>query len=548
MRKTGKVSHWQWLRPVLRPQRAALAALYLATVLCAALQVALAALSRYVVDAGLAGQAQFWTLGAALLAVLLAITALRGALSWTAGKTADRSAAQLRHALLRAAEQSSAEQLRAFHSGALLSRSLEDVKLLCDAVTGLIPALLGDAVRFVGAFVILTAFYPALAAVLALVCLAICVGAAVSRPALRRRHAQVRKAEEESLSQLQEYAQQLELLQALGAQEEALRRYDRTLDRSLKAKRQRRVWSLSGSTAVSALSQVGTGCLLLWGVRAVYTGALSFGALTSVFQLLALLRKPAVSLSGAWGRLTAAEVSAQRLQDILKTHERQPAQTEPEPLQVAAVVFEDVTFRYKIEEPPVLEHFSARIDLTGWTCLSGISGRGKTTVFKLILGIYRPQSGRVYLQTDRGLLPCGEDTRRLFAYVPQDFTLFSGSIRENLLLVSPQADDRMCEAALDIAQAHFVRELRAGLDTQVKEQRAGLSMGQLQRIAIARAVLMERPVLLLDECTSALDSETELAVLTALRALGCGAVFVTHRPQALGAIGEVGHLNMEKTT
>ena len=160
-------------------------------------------------------------------------------------------------------------------------------------------------------------------------------------------------------------------------------------------------------------------------------------------------------------------------------------------------------------------------------------------MFKLMLGLYTPQQGRVYIQTDTQQIPCSEQTRHLFAYVPQDYALFSGTILENLQLTAPDADMPAVEEALRIADAQFVWELTAKEQTQVRENNTGLSKGQLQRIAIARAVLMDRQIFLLDECTSALDARTEDAVLHNLKQLGKQAILVTHRPQALDVLDGV---------
>lgn len=192
-----------------------------------------------------------------------------------------------------------------------------------------------------------------------------------------------------------------------------------------------------------------------------------------------------------------------------------------------------------------MENFSARFPMDGWACLTGVSGRGKTTLFKLILGLYTPQQGRVYLETAQGDVPCSEATRHLFAYVPQDYALFSGTVLENLLLVAPDADEEKRKNALQIAEATFVLDMAAGENTVLRENNTGLSKGQLQRLAIARAVLMERPVLLLDECTSALDAETEAAVLRNLQTLGKNAILVTHRPEALENLENIHPILME---
>ena len=164
-------------------------------------------------------------------------------------------------------------------------------------------------------------------------------------------------------------------------------------------------------------------------------------------------------------------------------------------------------------------------------------------MFKLMLGLYTPQNGRVYLKTGAGEILCSEKTRSLFSYVPQDFALLSGSIADNLRLVAPEAEEQVLQSALTDAQAAFALDIME--DSQVRENNTGLSKGQLQRLAIARALLMDRQIMLLDECTSALDGETELAVLQALRRRCDKAILVTHRPDALSDITGITQLSIE---
>lgn len=515
--------------------------------LLSCIQVASAAVTRLVIDAGTAGDPTMVWWGALFGGLLLVQILLRGLNGWMTGSIMDRSAAHLRYELLRAAERSSGERLRQFHSGALLDRSTADVRVVCDAMTGLLPALFGNVVRLLGAFGLLLYFYPVLALLLSAVCGIIGIGALCLRPKLRHFQKEVRQAEEASFSVMQEFCQQVELVQALCAEDESLRRLDGKLEVGVRAKRRRRRWVLGGSSALSLGIQLLTGGLLLWGVYEIGRGKLSYGMLVMLLQLLSLFFSPALSLSGLWGRLSSVEVSGERLRELLEAErETVPAGISLTQEEVPrTIVFEDVTFRYKPEEAPVLERYNTRIDLADWSCLTGNSGRGKSTIFKLILGIYRPQSGQVYLEIGQRKISCGSETRRFFAYVPQDYTLFSGSILENLRLVKPEATCEECEQALRMAQADFVWELSEGVDTQIKEQRTGLSMGQLQRIAIARAILMDRPIFLLDECTSALDQQTELSVLKALNTLGGGAVLATHRPEALEYIRKIQKIKME---
>ncbi|MDO4269928.1 MAG: ABC transporter ATP-binding protein [Eubacteriales bacterium] len=513
----------------------------------AGLQVALAVLTQNTVDLGIAGDERFSRWGTAMAAVILLRCGLHSFLFWFTGQTADQAAACLRHELFAAAEQSTGEQLQKYRSGKLLHRAMEDVRQFCDGLTTALPALSGNLFQLGAAFLAIGFFHPALALLLLFVGAAILTGAACLRPFIKKRQAEVRKADEEAFTTMQSYLQRIELLQSLSAEDQALNRFDVRQDEALHNKRRRRKLMVWANGLLSVAMQFGTGCFLLWGIWQIYRGNLTYGGLAALTQLLALLRRPIISLSGIGARLTALEVSAERLAELLSFDRPAEAVSERMPEHVNAIVFEKVTFQYCPEEEPVLQDCSMRLDLRSWTCLNGFSGLGKSTVFKLILGIYRPQSGRVYLETARGEIECGPATRKLFAYVPQDYALFAGSVLDNLRLVRPDADDRLCVWALEIAEAGFIQDLPQGLQTQLREQNSGLSMGQLQRLAIARAVLMERPVLLLDECTSALDPGTEQKVLFMLRSLRSGGILVTHHQDALEKMPNIKRLELEET-
>jgi ATP-binding cassette subfamily B protein len=372
---------------------------------------------------------------------------------------------------------------------------------------------------------------------------AVAIFAGVMRPVMKRRHKEVRKAEDQVMATMQEDLQQLTLIKSLQAEAQILNRFQNRLVRSLKARTRRRRWSISAGMMIATISQAGSGALLLWGATQVAAGAMTYGSLSAMLQLLSLFRGPVVGLSGQLTKLSGVEVAAERLVELIGLPDRKKT-SRLQQMNVEAVVFENVTFSYPGDEAPVLSDFNMQFPLNDWACLTGISGKGKTTLFKLMLGLYTPQKGRVYLKTNMGQIPCSMETRHLFAYVPQDFALFSGTIRDNLHLVAPDADEHMRKQALHIADADFVWELTNQEKTQVRENNAGLSKGQLQRLAIARAVLMERPILLLDECTSALDARTESIVLENLQSLGKKAVLVTHRPEAVAQLDKITFVEM----
>ena len=530
------------LRSLVKPCIPQVIALCVLTVVQSLLIVAMAMLSRYVVDAALqeTGKLAFWA--TLLVADILAIIIVYGFNAWLSATTLDRYVARLQQKLLASAFYSSNVRLHGFHSGELLSRGLEDVRTLADGLIGAIPKLVGQLASLVSAFGAIIVIYPKLAPFMILAAVAAVGLSALMRPVLKRSQRRVREAQTHVLTAMQEDLQQLELIQSIQAQKPLLQRFAERMQACLKALFQRRGITVGSNVAIVAFSQVLSGGLLLWGAVQVAAGVLSYGAMTAMLQLLAMFRSPVLGLSGIWSRISAVEVAAERLTDTLHTEEAEEPELDA-PLQVKAIVFEDVTFAYPGEEAPVVEGLSLRFPVDGWCCLGGYSGKGKTTLFKLILGLYTPQKGRVYLETDQGEVPCSRQTRRLFAYVPQDYALFSGTVKENLLLVAPEADAQQRQEALGVACADFLFQTEAGEDTVIREN-TGLSKGQLQRIAIARAVLMDCKILLLDECTSALDAQTEEQVLQNLKQLGLGAIVVTHRPAALKHLDGVASVNI----
>lgn len=517
---------------ILRPFRGRVLALCVSTVASSLLQVSIALVTRDLVDCAVQSGERLFFWGAILFINLLLLVILHTVYGWLGGSTADRCVAQLRKALLQQAVYS--EDDLKYHSGSVMSRAMEDVRTLCDGMVNVIPTIVGQLVRLIASFAVIIFLFPSVIWAIALGAGVVVLGAVIVRPILKKHHAAVRTADEQVLTAMQEDLQNLELVKGLGAEKQVLHRFDQRIRYFLKTHTARRVVTVGRNTAISVISQLGTGALLLWGAFQVANQGMSYGMLAAMLQLISLLRNPVFGLSGLLTRLSSVEVAEERLSQILTedTPEAAPADIS----RVYSIVFEEVTFLYPEEEVPVLEDFSAQFDLNRWVCMTGMSGKGKTTLFKLILGLYKPQKGRVYLLTDKGEVPCSAHTRHLFSYVPQNYALLSGSVLDNLLLAAPDADSEQIARALRLAQADFVWELPAKENTHVRENNAGLSMGQLQRLAAARAILMDRPVFLLDECTSALDAPTEGALLQALFRLDKQGILVTHRPEALQAV------------
>ena len=210
--------------------------------------------------------------------------------------------------------------------------------------------------------------------------------------------------------------------------------------------------------------------------------------------------------------------------------------------------FSDISFGYGRDI--VLENANLTIEKGDFAVIGGISGIGKSTLIKLLLGVLNPQNGKIYLDTQNGEVPVGKHSRPLFSYVPQGNLLLSGTIREAVSMVCENATDEDIMKAAEIScAAGFISKLPDGLDTYIGEKGAGLSEGQIQRLAVTRAILSDAPVILLDEATSALDEETERKLLENIRSLeNKTCVIISHKRAAFDICNKHIYIEDKKIT
>ncbi len=272
------------------------------------------------------------------------------------------------------------------------------------------------------------------------------------------------------------------------------------------------------------------------GALAILEQQMTIGSLIAANMLSARLVGPMSQLVSQWRMFMQFRESAKRLDEVFAmTSERTEAGIElPRPK--GAVHLEKLNFQYKAEGHPVINGIDGAIGPGGLHGIIGANGSGKTTLLKLIRGIYAPANGRVLLDE----ADIAQFTQRQLAdwigYLPQECTLFAGTIRENIAIAHPDADDAAVVAAAEQANAHqYIVDLPDGYDTPLSEGGHGLSTGQRQRIAVARAFMSQPPVLLLDEPSSNLDKEAEQGLAETLRDYSRSntAMIVTHSPVLL---------------
>ena len=426
-------------------------------------------------------------------------------------------------------------RVSAYHSAELLNRLNNDVSKVNEGLLSIIPNTLSMAARLLAAVIVLGSLDWRFMLLIAVLGVGVIVATAVMRRRLKTLNKHVSEHDGKVSGFLQETMEKLLMVQAMDVSSVMEQRADVLLEERYAIQRKRKNVSLFANTCVSLMSY-GAGFLALcWCAFRMLQGQMSFGSLTAVIQLVNQLQTPFVNLSGILPQYAAMTASAERLMELEEIQgEPAPVQEDPGMLYrgMDAICADSLYFSYDRDQ--ILQNAAFALPKGAFAVITGPSGIGKSTLLKLLLGVFQPEDGQLYLRGTQGDVPLDRSTRRLFAYVPQGNLLLSGTIRDNLTIVKPDAtEDEIRQAVYVSAMDDFLPALPQGLETPLGESGAGLSEGQAQRLAIARAVLGGAPVLLLDECTSALDEETERKVLQRIRALPertC--IAVTHRPAA----------------
>lgn len=439
----------------------------------------------------------------------------------------------------------------ALHSGEWMNRLTNDTAVVAKSATTILPNLAGMLVRLVGAMFALVYLEPRFAAVLIPGGVLIMLITYALRRVLKALHKRVQEADGRLRSFLQEHLGSQLVLRSFGAEKQSEKLAHERMKEHLDARIRRNHVSNVCNLGYGLMIQSATVGSTIYCAVHLMSGSLSYGTLMAVLHLVGQIQTPFANISGIVPEFYSMLASAERLREAESFPEDAGEAREEQQVQrfyeekLVSFGLENACFTYQppVREegeqlmPVVLDGLSLQIRKGEYAAFTGHSGSGKSTVLKLLMSIYPLDSGERYLETAEGRQDLDAGWRGLFAYVPQGNELISGSIRE---IIAFGDREKMCRedelwTALRIACAEdFVASLDKGLDSELGESGAGLSEGQMQRIAIARAVFSGRPILLLDEATSSLDGETEKQVLENLRRMTDRTVLiVTHRPAAL---------------
>ena len=487
--------------------------------------------TKELVDAAVSSRSDsVWRYGIFLLVLVLAEVVI----GFFTSILRTRASAKLQHhlqgMLVREILKKEYMSLRGYHSGELVNRVFSDAGVIRNGVLGILPGLISMMVSFIGSAAILIALDWRFVLLLACAGVIGTVIVMLFRRPMKERHKRMHQAEDKLHAVIQESFENIRLIKASISENRVLRQVNNRQGTMEREQIRQGKFSAVMNNSMGMMFNFSWLFCMLWGSAAIFRGDMTYGSLAAMIQLIGRVQGPIASAVSIAAEVYGVIASAERLMELTEL----PSETTGETLKdFDEIKIDHVTFRYEDGTDEVLRNISCRIKKGEFVALTGTSGGGKTSLFQLLLGIYSPNTGRVAFRTGLSEMPACRETRALFAYVPQGNTLFSGTLRENLMMFTDEASENQIQEALRVACLEDLVE-EIGLDAELGERGIGISEGQAQRVAVARALLTGAPILLLDESTSALDEETEARMLrniSAMRDKTC--LIVTHRRAAL---------------
>jgi ABC-type multidrug transport system fused ATPase/permease subunit len=426
--------------------------------------------------------------------------------------------------------------VKGYHTGDLMTRVTSDAGNIANGIIYTVPTIIELFIELIITFFTLYHYQPILAFFALIIGpLAAVISFWLGRK-LKRLQVKVQESESAYRSYMQESLANLLIVKSFANEKYAVDRLVELRDERFKWVYRKSRLSVISSTSMSFSFQVAYIVAFTYGAFCLTAKSITYGTMSLFLTLINRIQAPIVSLAQQIPKLVSILASAGRVIEIqnLQAEKRLDKSITPENIGVRV---EDISFNYEMEKDKVFEDADVVINPGEFVAIIGESGIGKTTLIRLIMSFMEANRGRIVYFNDKGEeVPTNANIRELISYVPQGNTLFSGTIRENILMGKLDATNDELERALKMAAAYdFVMELPQGIDTKIGERGHGISEGQAQRIAIARALIRNAPFLILDEATSALDPQTELMVLKGIQELTpkptC--LIITHRLSVL---------------
>lgn len=544
----------RWMYQYVRRYRLSILFYIVAGILGTGMTLGSSVVSKHLIDAVIGKQVEGLAALAALMAGMAAgSVAMQAVVSRISAKITVSVQNEMRAELYNQILYTRWEELQTYSTGDLLNRLNSDMNIVSGNVISWLPSLVTKAVQFLGTLGIILYYDPTMAVFALISAPVTLILSKVLMEKMRRYNREMREISSDMMAFQNDSFQNLQTLKAFGLMTVFGEKMNRVQENYKEKMMDYNKFSIFVASYMSAAGMAVSYLCFGWSIYRLWGGYITMGTMTLFMQLASRLAASFQALVRMVPTLIGAATSAGRLMVIagLEKEVEEDAQAEKlfhynGPIEVAC---EGVKAAYPNGDL-VFERLNFSVSSGQVAAVIGPSGEGKTTLIRLLLGMLKPEAGSAGIcWGEHEFCNLSAATRRYFSYVPQGNTIFMGTIEDNLRLVKPNATRQELEDALKAACAwEFVKELKGGLQYYVGEHGTGLSEGQAQRIAIARAVLRDAPIMLLDEATSALDMETERRVLEQIVGGNSGkmCIVTTHRASVLSMCDKIYEVRKRK--
>lgn len=552
------LAEWQWIMRYVRAYRFTVLLYILLGIIGTLMSLGTAVASKYLIDTVIQKNSSKLVEYASLTVGLAVFQFVFSAVSsWLSAVVGTKANNEIRQEIYSNILKSKWEEIHSFRSGDLLNRIEGDVSTVSNGVITFIPGVFTKLLQFAGAFAIVF-YYDRIMAFLSLLSAPFLFFASrVLIKTMRKYNAKFREYNGMVLSFSEESIRNIQVIKAFDLTDRYIENFRGTLEAYRKVRLGYEKFSVITTFVLSVIGLTVSYLCYGWGVYRLWQGVITFGTMTLFLQISGSLSSSFSAIAGLVPVAISIATSAGRIMEVTE-YEKESDPHKKETLELlklsrgkgVSVNIKDVTFTYSDGEEPVLKNVSFSVNPGETIALTGTSGEGKTTLLKLLLGLVEPDCGELYLESGGKRVAISDSTRRACSYVPQEMSMFSGTIAENLRLVKADAgDDELREVLVRAEMWDYVSSLPSGINTVIGEMGENISAGQAQRISIARALLKNAPVLLMDEATSALDSGTEAKVLANIMKHDPEKVCIltTHRESMLQYCNRVYRVNPDGT-
>lgn len=526
----------KWLFGISKKQRLNLALIIVANVIFSTLSIAFAFAIKGIIDGAIQkNQNKLITFSIVIFSIVILQFVFRVFINGLTEHVRGKLEIEYKSRIFSSVLEKKYEKIKGYHSGELINRLTSDVAIVSDGVTSILPSVVAASTRLICAIVALIILDPIFAVAFTVAGLLVFTVIGLLRGKLKSLHKKTQETDGKVRSFMQECIENLLAVKVFSVNDKIEGKANDLQKENFSVKMKRKNYSVIGHATYNFIFSAGYLFALIYGGVKIFNGVLGYGSLSAILQLVNNVQVPFASLSNVLPKYYAMVASAERLLEIEGVegeNKLNPIDRESTYAKMNGFAIDNVSFTY--DRDIILNDASTFIKKGDFVLITGASGIGKSTLMKLMLGVYPVDSGEMYCDCKGKKIALDNNTRTLFSYVPQGNMLFSGTLRDNVTFIRSDASDEEMKTALNISCAsEFIDTLPDGLDTVVGENGIGLSEGQIQRIAIARAVLCNAPVMLLDEATSALDEDTERRVLDNLKGLkDITLVIISHKKAA----------------